>query len=71
MLIDKSCQKGVKSIYKCDRCGKKVDVKHKIGISTQRYLTNSKKYCDLCEKCFSSMDRGIFKKREESKNAKD
>lgn len=61
MLINKSCQKGVKSIYKCDRCGEKVDVKHKIGISTQRYLTNSKKYCDLCEKCFRALDRGIKK----------
>ena len=71
MLINKSCQKGVKSIYKCDRCGTNTIKKHRIGICIQKDRETPKKYCDLCERCFSSMDRGIFKKREESKNAKD
>lgn len=71
MLINKSCQKGVKSIYKCDRCGRKTIKKHRIGLYIQNDTETPKKYCDLCERCFSSMDRGIFKKREESKNAKD
>lgn len=50
-----------RSTYKCDRCGRIVDVKHKIGLYTQEYLSNSKKYCDLCEKCFRALDRGIKK----------
>ena len=61
MLIKKNFKNQFESTYICDRCGKKVDVKHKIGISTQRYLTNSKKYCDLCFNCFRALDRGIKK----------
>lgn len=61
MLVEKSCQKEVKSIYKCDRCGKSVDVKNKIGIYTQKHLSNSRKYCDLCLRCFRALERGIEK----------
>lgn len=59
MLLKKDFQNQFKSTYKCDRCGQIVDVKHKIGIYTQKYLCNSKKYCDLCEKCFRALERGI------------
>ena len=34
-------------------------------------LKNVCKRQHVCEKCFRALDRGIFKKREEIKNAKD
>lgn len=61
MLIKKDCKNQFKSNYVCDRCGAKVDVKHKIGIFTQKYLSNSKKYCDLCLRCYKSFCRSIEK----------
>ena len=61
MLLKVNLQNQNRSTYQCDRCGRVIDVKHKIGIFTQRYLSNSKKYCDLCFKCFRAMDRGIKK----------
>ena len=61
MLLKVDIKNKFKSMYECDRCGRIVDVKHKIGIYMQGYLSNSKKYCDLCEKCFRALDRGIKK----------
>ena len=48
MLVNKDLKNQFKSTYECDRCGKIVDVKHKIGLFKQEYLSNQKKYCDLC-----------------------
>lgn len=59
MLIKKDCKNQFKSSYVCDRCGVEVDVKHKIGLFKQEYLSNQKKYCDLCFDCFKAMERGI------------
>lgn len=59
MLIKKDFKNQFESTYVCDRCGKKVDVKNKIGLYKQEYLTNAKKYCDLCLNCFKSLERGI------------
>lgn len=67
MLIDKSCQKGIKSIYKCDRCGTKTIKKHRIGVYIQNDTETPKKYCDLCEKCFRALDRGIKKGKKNGK----
>lgn len=61
MLLKVNLQTNTKSTYECDRCGKIVDVKHKIGLFKQEYLSNQKKYCDLCLKCFTALDRGIKK----------
>lgn len=61
MLIKKDFKNQFESTYACDRCGKIVDVQHKVGIYLQRYLNNSRKYCDLCEKCFKALERGIKK----------
>ena len=64
MLVNKDLKNQFKSTYECDRCGKIVDVKHKIGLFKQEYLSNQKKYCDLCLKCFRALDRGIKKGKE-------
>lgn len=61
MLLKVNLQTNLKSMYKCDRCGSITDVKHKVGIYIQKHLSNSRKYCDLCEKCFRALDRGIKK----------
>ena len=59
MLVKTDFKNQFKSTYVCDRCGKEMDVKHKIGLFKQGYLRNPKKYCDLCEKCFRALERGI------------
>lgn len=70
MLLKINIQNKNRSTYQCDRCGKVVDVKHKITIYSQKYLCNSKKYCDLCVKCFRALDRGIKKgKKNENREA--
>ena len=61
MLVKTDFKNQFRSTYVCDRCGKEMDVKHKIGLYKQEYLKNSKKYCDLCLKCFKALDRGIKK----------
>lgn len=59
MLVKTDFKNQFRSTYVCDRCGKEMDVKHKIGLYKQEYLKNSKKYCDLCLKCFKALERGI------------
>ena len=61
MLLKINIQNKNRSTYQCDRCGRVIDVKHKITIYSQKYLCNSKKYCDLCLSCFRALDRGIKK----------
>ena len=67
LLVDKHNKN--RSTYKCDRCGRIVDVKEKVGIFTQKYLQNYKKYCDLCLPCYKAFVRGIEKgaKNEQSR----
>lgn len=61
MLLKVDIKNKFRSMYECDRCGRVVDVKHKITIYSQKYLCNSKKYCDLCLRCFSALERGLKK----------
>lgn len=51
--------------YNCDRCGEQISFK--ANNLKQLYVKydknfNSKKVCDLCDKCFKSLERGVFKK---------
>lgn len=71
MLLKVNLQTNLKSMYECDRCGARMTTKERHLFYHDSFKTGKKKYCDLCERCFRAMDRGIFKKREESKNAKD
>lgn len=48
-----------KSTYKCDRCEKIITKRHRIGIYIQNNTETPKKYCDLCERCFRALERGI------------
>lgn len=61
MLVEKSCQKKVRSLYECDRCGKQVIKRQRIGLYIQKETETPRKYLDLCLKCFKSLERGIKK----------
>lgn len=61
MLLEKSSQKKVRSIYECDRCGRKVTKKQRIGLYIQKETETPRKYLDLCFRCFKALERGIEK----------
>ena len=60
---------GKKYRYYCDRCGQEINFKEKT--LKQVYIKHndrtSKKLCDLCDKCYKSLVRGVFKKKGEQK----
>lgn len=61
-LIDKKI--GAIYRYNCDRCGKEISFKENtmFQIYIKQDNRNSKKFCDLCDRCYRSLQRGIRKK---------
>ena len=55
--------------YNCDRCGKEISYKDNTLKQVHiKYKENrTKKMCDLCNRCYKSLYRGIFGKKEENK----
>lgn len=60
MLIKKDLKDKRRSIYECDRCKRRTMTENNIQIYT-RENTSIIKQWDLCERCFSSLKRGIEK----------
>lgn len=60
---------GKKYKYNCDRCGKEISYREKTlkQVHIKFSDRHSKKLCDLCDKCYKSLVRGVFKKKEEQK----
>jgi hypothetical protein len=61
MLLKVNLQTNTKSMYECDRCGARMTTRERHTLFHQTFTKSSKKYCDLCEKCFRALDRGIKK----------
>ena len=74
MLVKADTTGKTKSIFKCDRCKKKLinDKDERYVIYIQKIPMNRKivKTWDLCDRCFSALCRGIEKGvfRKESKH---
>lgn len=61
MLLKVNLQTNLKSMYECDRCEARMTTKERHLFYHDSFKTGKKKYCDLCEKCFRALDRGIKK----------
>lgn len=53
--------------YYCDRCGTKISFKDKnmFQLFIKIKYDKSYKLCDLCNRCYKSLERGVFKKKGE------
>ena len=62
-LIDKSTNKYK---YNCDRCNKEISFKDNTLKQVYiKYKANkSKKLCDLCDRCYKALERGIYKNKK-------
>lgn len=56
--------------YHCDRCGREISYKENTlkQVHIKYSDRHSKKLCDLCERCYRSLYRGVFKKKEVTKD---
>lgn len=59
MLVKTDYKNQFKSYYRCDRCGIELNTKERNVIYLQTFRQATKKYCDLCNKCFKALERGI------------
>lgn len=70
MLLKVNLQTNTKSMYECDRCGARMTTRERHTLYHQTFTKSNKKYCDLCDKCFRALDRGIKKgKKNEDRGA--
>ena len=68
MLLKVNLQTNLKSMYECDRCGAHMTTKERHTFYHQHYTTGKLKYCDLCNKCFEAMERGIRNGKKKTQN---
>ena len=61
MLVNKDLKNQFKSTYECDRCGARMTTRERHILYHQTFTKSNKKYCDLCDKCFRALNRGIKK----------
>ena len=69
MLIKANWKDGRKSIYKCDRCDKEISKKDDnfYGLFIKKSNEGiARKKCDLCDRCYRALIRGINKKKGET-----
>ena len=59
MLLKVNLQTNLKSMYECDRCKAVITTRERHTFYHQNYKIGKVKYCDLCEKCFRALERGI------------
>jgi len=59
-MIIKMCRTDrEKSLYKCDRCGKKCLLHEKKGIYVDNDYNRAVKQWDLCLRCYEALERGV------------
>lgn len=61
MIVEKS-SKPDKTTYKCDRCGKLLKAKERVGFykASNRTRDGLHKYMDLCQRCSKILHYGVF-----------
>lgn len=61
MLIEKNSFDRKNSKFICDRCKNNITVETRYIVYIQVYKENPRKAWDLCERCYTSLKRGITK----------
>lgn len=61
MLISRDYKDKNKTLYVCDRCGMKVNIKNKKSIYVGNESEHPIKKWDLCNKCYNALEKGINK----------
>lgn len=59
MLVTKDLINKNKSVYICDRCKIKLNVNNRNAIYSLEHNKKNKKMCDLCDKCYAKLKRGV------------
>lgn len=68
MLLKVNLQTNLKSMYECDRCGARITTRERHTFYHQSFKEASKKYCDLCDKCYRALNRGLKKGKKNERN---
>ena len=68
MLLKVNLRSNLKSMYECDRCGARITTRERHTFYHQSFKESSKKYCDLCDKCYRALNRGIKKGKKNERN---
>lgn len=59
MLMEKDGTGKGRTLFKCDRCNKKVSRENRKGIYIQERSFSPKKAYDLCNRCYAALKRGV------------
>ena len=68
MLLKVNLRSNLKSMYECDRCGARITTRERHTFYHQSFKESSKKYCDLCDKCYRALNRGLKKGKKNERN---
>lgn len=70
MLKKKSFTNREECLYECDRCKVEMNTKNRNTIYVQEGTTEKHKVCDLCNRCYKALIRGIKGYSLKAKNTK-